>query len=165
MDSVVVFVLSFLICGFVHYFISATRRRKMDLKKEFGVDKRREIEGVWFDDEFEGDTKCLIARIGNPTYQKEFQRIAKPHKRALRKGTLNDDVAENLLTRAMANSILLDWVDMYENGKKLLYSSDEAFRVMKEYKDFREIVSDVANEIEAFRLEEEKEAEKNLKKS
>jgi hypothetical protein len=133
----------------------------MDLQTDYGTDNKKEIEGVWFKEEFGGETECLIARIGNPEYQKVFNRISKPQRRALRKGTIQDEIAETILIRTMAKTILLDWKNMKENGKVLKYSHDEAFRVLKKYRDFRDIVSDLANEIEAYRVEDEEEIVKN----
>lgn len=130
-----------------------------DLKKMFGTDKTAEVEGVWQDI---GDgVELLIARIGNPEYQKEFQRISKPHRRAIRRGHLSDSVAEKLLIKAMAKCILLDWKGLQEDGKDLPYSYDNAVRILTEYRDLRDYVSDIANEIETFKLEEDEEAEKN----
>ena len=136
------------------------RRNEMgDLKRMFGTNKNAEIEGIWQDI---GDgVSLLIARIGNPQYQKEFQKIAKPHRRALRRGTLSDEVAEKLLIKAMAKNILLDWKGLEEDGEPIPYSYENAVRILTEYKDLRDYVSDMANEIDAFKLEDDEEAEKN----
>ena len=130
-----------------------------DVKKIFGTNKTDEIEGKWNDI---GDgIQILVARIGNPEYQKEFQRISKPHKRALRRGSLNDEVAERLLTKVMAKNILLDWEGLEEDGVAVPYSYENAIRILTEYKDLRDYVSDIANEMESFKAEEDEEAEKN----
>ena len=130
-----------------------------DVKKIFGTNKVAEIEGKWNDI---GDgIELLVARIGNPEYQKEFQRISKPHKRALRRGSLNDEVAERLLTKVMAKNILLDWKGLEEDGVAVPYNYDNAVRILTEYKDLRDYVSDIANEMESFKAEEDEEAEKN----
>ena len=130
-----------------------------DVKKIFGTNKTDEIEGKWNDI---GDgIQILVARIGNPEYQKEFQRISKPHKRALRRGSLNDEVAERLLIKVMAKNILLDWKGLEEDGVVVPYSYDNAIRILTEYKDLRDYVSDIANEMESFKAEEDEEAEKN----
>ena len=61
----------------------------------------------------------------------------------------------------MAKCILLDWKGLQEDGKDLPYSYDNAVRILTEYRDLRDYVSDIANEIETFKLEEDEEAEKN----
>lgn len=133
----------------------------MDLKKEYGTDEKKEIEGVWFTDEFGGETSCLIARIGNKNYQKLFDRLSKPHRRALRKGNIDNELAEKILIKTMSQTILLDWKNMKEDGKPVKYSNQEAYRIMLQYRDFRDIVSDLANEMEAYRIAQDEEAVKN----
>ena len=130
-----------------------------DIRKIFGTNKVAEIEGTWNDI---GDgIKLLVARIGNPEYQKEFQKISKPHRRALRQGRLNDEVAERLLTKVMAKNILLDWKGLEEDGVELPYSYENAVRILTDYKDLRDYVSDIANEMDSFKAEEDEEGEKN----
>jgi len=137
----------------------------VDLKKDFGTDKDKEIEGVWFDSEFEGDTKCLIARVNNPNYMKVFNRLSKPHRRALRKQTISEEISEVIMLKTMAETILLDWKNLKEGDVEVPYTKENAYRVLKEYRDFRDIVADLANDIEGFRIEMEEEAEKNLETS
>ncbi len=131
----------------------------LDLKKEYAVDKNKEIDGVWQD--FGSGARMKIARIGNPEYQKVFQKISKPHRKSIRRGTLADDVAEKLLVEAMADSILLDWDGVEEGGQVLPYNKENAMRILLEYKDLRDQVTEIANEMESFRAEEDQEAEKN----
>jgi hypothetical protein len=130
-----------------------------DIRKLFGTNKQAEIEGKWNDI---GDgIELLVARIGNPQYQKEFMRISKPHRRSLRRGTLNDEVAERLLIKVMAKNILLGWRGLKEDDVEIEYSYTEAVRVLTEYKDLRDIVSDIANEMDSFKDEDEEEGKKN----
>lgn len=130
-----------------------------DIKKLFGTDKQKEVEGVW--SEVGDGVELKIARIGNPEYQKEFQKISKPHRRAIRSGTLSNDVAEKLLIKAMAKNILVDWRNLKEDGEDVPYSYENAVRLLTDYRDLRDIVSDIANEIESFRAEDDEEAEIN----
>jgi archaellum component FlaC len=65
----------------------------------------------------------------------------------------------------MADCIVLDWKGLEEDGKAVKFSKEECVRVLKEYKDFRDHVSELANSMEIFRQEMDAEAEKNLKKS
>jgi hypothetical protein len=134
----------------------------MDLKKEYGTDKDKELAGVWED--MGGGCKVLIARLGNENYSKVFRRISKPYQNAIRRGTLGNEKAEELLIQAMAECIVLDWQGLEEDGKKIKYSRDECVRVLKEYKDFRDHISELANSMELFKREMDAESEKNLKK-
>jgi len=133
-----------------------------DLKKLFGTDQNKEKEGVWQD---MGDgLKMRIARIGNPNYQKRFQALSKPHRRALRRGTLSDEIAEQLLIKCLAETIVLDWEGVEENGSTIPYSVDNAIRVLTDYPDLRNYVNDIANEMEGYKEDVDEEAIDNLKK-
>ena len=64
----------------------------------------------------------------------------------------------------MTECIILDWKGLEEDGKTVKYSKAECTRILKEYKDFRDHVSELANSMELFKNEMDAEAEKNLKK-
>ena len=131
----------------------------MDLKKEFATDESLEEEGVWQD--FGDDLKCKIARMGNKNYQKEFQKLSKPYKKQIRRGTLNDAKAEEILIKTMAKAILLGWEGLEEDGNPVPYSEKNAIHILTEYKDFRDLIGDYADDLEAYKIEEDEEAEKN----
>ena len=130
-----------------------------DIKQMFGVNKNLEISGVWQDI---GDgVSVKVARTGNSEYQKVFEKISKPHKRAIRRGTLNNDVAEKLLIKVMAKTILLDWKGLEEDGMEVPFSDEAALRILTDYKDLRDYISDISNDIEVFKQEDDEDAEKN----
>ena len=133
-----------------------------DVRKLFGVDTKKEQEGV-VHDMGEG-LKMRIARIGNPNYQKKFQTLSRPHRRALKRGTLADDVAEQLLVQCLAETIVLDWEGLEEGGKEIPYSLENAIRILTDYPELRSYVNDIANELEGYQAEEEEEDTENLKK-
>jgi len=134
-----------------------------DVKKLFGTDAKKEQEGVWRDDIAE-DIKIKIARIGNPNYQKKFQTLSKPHRRAIRRGTLSDDVAEKLLIQCLAETIVLDWKNIEVNGKPFPYSVENAIKLLTDLPELRNTINDIANELEGYQAEDEEEAVENLKK-
>ena len=134
----------------------------MDLRKEYGTDKNKELTGVWED--FGNGCTVLIARIGNENYAKVFRRISKPYQNAIRRQSLGNEKADELLIQAMAECIVLDWKGLKEDGKTIKYSKEECVRILKEYKDFRDQVSELATSMELFKREMDAEAEKNLKK-
>jgi len=133
-----------------------------DVRKLFGTDEVKEKDGVVHD---LGDgLKVRIARIGNPNYQKRFQAISKPHKRALRRGSLSDEVAEKLLIQCLAETIVLGWEGVEENGEEILYSKENAIRILTAYPELRRYIEDIANEMEGYKADEDEEAIDNLKK-
>jgi hypothetical protein len=131
----------------------------MDISK-FQTSKSAEEEGIWVDVDGNG-TKVKVARINNARYKKYFQKITKPYKRQIRNGTLAEELAEKLLVDALANTILLDWQGFTKEGADFPYSVDNARSFLQESADFRDFVSDAANEMENFRGEELEEARGN----
>lgn len=131
----------------------------MDISK-FQTNKSAEEEGVWVDVDGNG-TRIKVARINNARYKKYFQKITKPYKRQIRNGTLSEDLAEKLLVDALANTILLDWKGFTKEGQDFPYSVDNARSFLAESADFRDLVSDAANEMETFRSAEIEEARGN----
>jgi len=133
-----------------------------DIKKLYGTDKVKEKEGVMHD--MGEGLKMRLARIGNTNYQKRFEVLSKPHKRALRKGSLSNEIAEKLLIQCLAETIVLDWEGLEEDGVEVPYSTENAIRILTDYRDLREYVNDLANEMEGYQAEEDEEAIDNLKK-
>ncbi len=133
-----------------------------DVKKLFGVDPKMELEGVVHD--LGSGLKVRIARIGNPKYQKRFQALSKPHRRALRRNMLSDEVAEKLLITCLAETIVLGWEGLEENGKEIPYSLENCIRILTDYPELRNYINDIANELEGYQAEEDEEGVENLKK-
>jgi len=134
-----------------------------DLRKLYGTDTNKETDGIWQD---MGDgIRMLIARVGNPKYQKLFQKLSKPHRKAIRRGNLKEDVAEKLMIECTAETILLGWEGVELDGKALPYNKANAIMILTDFKDLKEYVNDFANEMEAYMQEDAEEAEEKLKNS
>ena len=124
----------------------------MDLSK-FKADRTAEDEGVWV--ALDGDdtgARVKLARIGNRRYREAMQRRMKPFRRALRAGTLEEATAERVTAEVLAETVLLDWQDLALDGAALAYSPDRA----------RELLLEMATDIELYRQQDQEEAEKNL---
>ena len=133
-----------------------------DIKKLFGTDPEKEKDGVW---QPVGDgMEIKVAKLNNPTYNKRFEFLTKPYRRALRKGTLSNDVAESLMIQCLAETILLDWKGLEEKGKVVKYSVENAIKLLTDYPEFRGTINDIANELAIFQEIEDEEAAENLKK-
>lgn len=131
----------------------------LDLGKTFRTSKEAENEGIWRD--IGGGARIKIGRVGSDRYKEAFARFSKPYKTAIRTGTLADDVAEDLLIDAMVDAVLLDWEGLVIDGEELSYSKVNAKNVLYEFKDFRDLVTSMASELETFRVQETEEAVKN----
>lgn len=123
-------------------------------------DPIREQEGAWI--ELGDGAAILVARMGNPAYEKCLRRLRRPLQSAIRAKTVTDDQILKIVIRASAEFILLDWRGMFEDGKPLAYSVDVAERILTEVKDFREMVYGFAADAEIYRQEE---TEEDAKKS
>ena len=130
-----------------------------DIAKEFGTDESKEIEGVWED--MGNGCRLLIAREGNPKYKKAFTRMTKPYRQQIRRETLSDEKAEEITIKIMAETILLNWEGLEEDGNPVEYSKAEAVRMLTKYRDFRNHVSELAGSISLFKQTEDEESEKN----
>lgn len=123
------------------------------------TNEKAENEGVWED--FGGGTKVLIARIGNKRYETRLNALMKPYKRQIRAGSMPDETMDKIIIQVMSETIVLGWEGLTENGKALKYSEAEANRILTDprYKEFRNLVSDAAQDAAIYReLEVEEEA-------
>ena len=120
------------------------------------IDKSKEEEGVW-QDIGEG-AKLLVARSGNNKYQDFLRQQIKPHQNRLRRNSLPDDVLEDITLRAMAKFILLGWSGILDDDEKEIeYSEEKAKELMRDFPEFKDIVSSLASDFESFKLEQEEE--------
>lgn len=138
---------------------------------DFKTDRGLERTGIKMD---YGDFRVLIARAGgaNEEFKRTFTKLFEPHKRAAGMGRMPEDVAEDLLIKAFAKSVVLGWetrvdgewvsgID-FEDGEGVQpYSEENVIRVFKEVPDiFRELREDADN-IANFRREHLEESAKN----
>ncbi len=130
----------------------------MDIKK-FAIDKKSEAEGVWV--KLDENTEVKVARMNNARYNKLFRRLSQPYKKAIRTNTLSDSVAEDILYRCAAETILLDWEGLEEDGKPIEYSTDKAYELLKNYEQFRDFVMGCAEDFDLFKVQDAEETEKN----
>ena len=121
----------------------------MDIKKQFGTDEKKELEGVVHD--LGEGAKVRVARIGNPKFKLVFNRLTKPHKQMMQRGTLPEATGDSILIRAMAETILLDWEGIEEDGTPVEYNKEEVIRLLTEYKDFRDLIANLASDMDSFK--------------
>jgi hypothetical protein len=132
----------------------------MDLDKVFSTDVSLEEEGVWIT--LDEASAIKIARLNNKAFKQLAAKIGKQSK-IIAKHT--DDIPEETLIHLIAKTILLDWKGIKVKGKEVVYSVENAIKFMTEYKDFRDLVIELANEKETFRRAEIEENKEKLKKS
>lgn len=122
----------------------------MDLTN-IALDNKKEKEGVWFD--IDGETSVLVARMYNPNFQKLFERLSMPYRNSAKRGLLKDEKAEEILSKVLSKTVLLDWKGLTLAGKQVKYSTDKAAEILsdKKYSTFRQIIIDYAEEQSNYR--------------
>ena len=80
----------------------------MSLYKDFKTSEKLEVDGVRFEN---GTYAYTLARSGgaNKKFQKLFERLARPHRRQLDNGTLDNVVAERLMRQVFAKTVVIRW--------------------------------------------------------
>ncbi|MEQ8396502.1 hypothetical protein [Thalassobaculum sp.] len=134
----------------------------MDLNR-FKADTALEDEGVWTTVDAATGCRLRIARIGNRRYRETMARRLKPYRRALRAGTLDDQVTERVTAEVLAETVLLDWERLERGGAAVAYSREAAAAILADpaYKDFRDLVVELASDQESYRERDIEDAEKN----
>lgn len=131
----------------------------LDIFKAFATDAALELEGVW--KEIGGGAELLIARNNNSRYLKAMDREYKAHKHALSGDNEGaEKLAEDLLIRVLATTILLGWKNLSWQGQPLEYSVQNA-EMLLSVKDFRKLVISLSEDLQNFQRAEDEAVEKN----
>jgi len=136
----------------------------MDLS-QLETDRTLEIEGVWVNLEDEDKTQLLVARIGNPTYNARIRAKMKPFTNMLKRDAMPMEQQEGIVTQVLSETILLGWKNLKYKGKVIKFTPARAFEIMEGIPDFREMVLEISNSMEAYRLVEQEDDSKNSKAS
>ena len=129
--------------------------------KDFKTDKDKEKDGVWED---LGDgCSVLVARYGNQSMVNAYRKYPRVFRQRLESGQVDDDKSSNIMSKVMADTILLDWKGLKEDGKEVVYSKEECVRVLTEYPDIRTMIFEISNETQLYHDESVSKTAKNLK--
>lgn len=131
---------------------------------KFKTDATAESKGTWVDI---GDgAKLLVARAGgsNKAYRDFVDAQLKPYRRQIQQNTLSNDIFETVTINALAETVLLGWAGIQDDdGTEIQFTKATAKQLLKELPDFRDVVSNIANEMSSFRREEVAEDADTLK--
>ena len=112
------------------------------------VDKDKVANGSWF--EVDGQ-RFLVARHDNHRYQEALEALRKPHKRAFDKGEVSAGVVTDIICKAMARALLLDWDGVTDPaGNAVPYTHDAGYQLLRDSPEFRELIAGFAREESAF---------------
>lgn len=116
----------------------------------------KELDGVWVDiPTKDGVLRLRIARIGNPSYQGEIERLTRPLRLQTRLGTVDMATMENITIKAMAKYILLGWEGLDDGDQKNVPYSVEKAEELLRIPDFNDLVAAYARDAQLFRDEDE----------
>lgn len=132
----------------------------MDVFAEYATDETKEEQGVWHPVGADG-TELLIARSGNRKYSRLLAQAMDKHGRALDlKNEASDKLSETIMVDVLAESVLLGFKNVSYKKSPMSYSVVNA-RTLLGHKDFRQLVTRLSNDMEAYKVAVEAEAEKN----
>lgn len=119
---------------------------------QFDADLNEIDAGVWAD--WSG-SRFKIAHISNMKFQKLLARLQQPHRRKLETGTLDPQINRDILCKAMSETILLDWDEVFSvSGEAQAFSAAAAFQALTRNPEFRDFVSEFAMNMANYRAEE-----------
>jgi len=115
-----------------------------------GVNNDGTNNGVWV--EFNGG-EFLIAHTSSLKFQREFSKLQQPHIKKIERGTLDPKITTDILCKAMARALLLDWKNVGSNDAPVEYTQDLAYKVLVSNPELREFVQDTSLNIDNFKRE------------
>jgi hypothetical protein len=115
--------------------------------------------GAW--GEFEG-SQFLIAHLTSIRFQRTLAQLQQPHRRKIDAGTMDPQLSKDIVCKAMAKGLLLDWKDVVDkSGEDVPFSNEAALKALTINPEFREFVSEFAQNLENFRQAELEEVGKS----
>lgn len=132
-------------------------RNTLDL---FKVNADAERDGVWYrvsdeakdgDPDMKVDFWVRVRRLGNSDYEQAMKKRALQEGRRMRHTGLNLNKADEIQLNALANHVLVDWKNYYEDGKEIPYTPEKCRSVLLAAPDLRRLIEDVATDVELFK--------------
>lgn len=128
----------------------------------FSCDTEMEKKGIWQDFGIYG--KFLIARSGgaNARYVTMLSKAMEPYQRQLQKDMMDNDVAESILRKIFAKTVVLDWSGVIgRDGKEIKYSYDNCIKLLTDLPEFFQDMREESARIQNFRKSDLEEDSKN----
>jgi len=132
-----------------------------NVSKVFGTNKTLEKEGIMLD---YGEFAVRVARAGgsNKAFSTLFERLTKPHRRAMETNTMSEETMKDIMYEVYAKTVVLDWAGINDDeGKPVQYSAEECIKLFREAPDFYANLSEAASTFNMFQEEQAEQDEKN----
>lgn len=139
----------------------------MSIYSMYKTSKEKENDGIWVSfglNSKNKETRVKLARATrtNAKYSKALERLTKPHKRQKELGTLSPEIENEIVLKAFAEAIVLDWENMEdENLKDMKYTKENVIKVLQDLPDFFNDLVDLTTKADIFKEEELQENAKN----
>lgn len=136
----------------------------MSLTRAFNTDRDLEEQGKWFNDVL-GDKSNLnlkVRRMSAEKVVKYQQDLVQQNRYRMKEGKFSEDVANEILVDTLAGAVLVDWDGVTDDdGNPVPFSIDAAKQYLTDLRDFRLLVSALANNMDAYRKGVEADISKN----
>lgn len=127
-----------------------------------------------------GSFRVVVRRAGgtNKSYEKIVEQLVHPYRRAIKTGTLTDDVALDILYKTYARAVIADWlvpdgekadgstkwksgIEDISTGEIVKPSEAHIISVLRQYPDLFADIKEAATSIKTFQAEDDEAAVKN----
>lgn len=135
------------------------------IKKSYGTNPKRELEGAWFNLSMIDGAKVRVARAGNPEYDKLLRKLYKPYAKTMRQGReVARSVQDEIQLQLTIKTILKDWEGIPDGEGGFIPFTEENARTLlsdTELKELKDEIEDFSNDFAKFQLEMDEDLEKN----
>ena len=119
---------------------------------QFDADLPSLDDGVWTS--WSG-SEFKIAHISNLKFQRALARLQQPHRKKLESGTLDPKTNREIVCKAMAGTVLVDWKNVVaRSGESTPFTVEAAVVALMRNSEFRDFVSEFAMNMANYRDEE-----------
>lgn len=118
----------------------------------FDRDEGMETKGIWQNFGIYG--KFLIARAGgsNSRFSSTLSKVMEPYQRQIQKNMLEESIANELLVKVFAKTVILGWEGVTgKDGNEIKYSYDACVKLLTDLPDFFLDMREEAMRISNFR--------------
>lgn len=134
---------------------------KSKLLSKFRTDESKEEAGVWVD--FGDGIRVRVRRLKSRKSIEFRKELDKPHADVIRRGSMDDKTAEDLLIRQIAGGVIADWEGVEDedadgNAIAVPYTFDNAYSILKKASDFRDEILSVSVGADNYRNAVDKDA-------
>ena len=112
-------------------------------------DADKELNGIW--QEYFG-VEFRIARFRNNNFMRQLRQKSKGRRVNL---DIYDAHKNKVIIEVMADTILLEWKNLFINGQEIPYNRDNAISLLTNDKDCLDFISTISMDMENYLLDDE----------